>query len=883
MAELLGPQTVPDLSLSVPRLSSGAAIAAAVTHVAVSKEPIAVNRASSSSCFASSGLNGGRSLAAPCSTQPSAPLPAAPSSKGQGQVSQAMAEVSSQPRAGFPQSPTLSPSLWGPTPRLDHAAQSGDEGPRLAASSTQIPMDVGYARMVPTPQSWVDLEDCRQDNRLPSRVRARSGSANSLNLRAEEPAEELHAVNFPSTLRGLGRLQRAATGDTSRSRLRPGARRQTSQKGYLDTHDGMRNSAPHLNREPPPYHHGGMEPATASGGLNRGAQRFGAFLSSGASPPHHASATHDTSAEKNGESPPWRPPGRAPVQSGRGKGQHSRGWAQSCGSGDAGPSDDVGTPAVRSLQLSMSPPPCRAPASGASPYIGSRTGVPLHTGSDQGRWPLLREPGFEPLGPMLRSLEFQVSALFELMDAHLARDLADHSVTDVISQKRELVMETFDAVKDALWGQQRKVLRPERIRSLGNGGSLDVSQVPVHSSCDQTAGGLRDLEALQSQLARRVAAVVDDGPDCNINNLDCSAPSSIANGSIAYSGRAVSGPDRMLGHGDLERMFPSAIGTEYTGASSISFLDEASAFAAGGFAPCASGFATAAAPWPREPVAAYAMGVPSAGAAVIAPWHREPVSHPMGTTPAANGYGTYPAGVFYPPPPMASQPCAEMPGFASPMMPGPQMPFYPVGTEQAPQVHVMPSHVMPCQMPPAVSQMPSALHPGTVVAPLGPFTHGAPTVDVSSAETAQGDRGEVAHLRAQLTSMLEVGESFKKDAQDALRRLDASGLSVQDSSQRSPDPTHATIAGARVGAVSMTSVAGRAFVAGPGALHMASIAGNALMEAGSDIPSGHVAPARSAPTRDLLSSVASAGEPLQATALAPLVLTPTNFHYKSPA
>ena len=36
----------------------------------------------------------------------------------------------------------------------------------LAASSTQIPMDVGYARMVPTPQSWVDLEDCRQDNRL---------------------------------------------------------------------------------------------------------------------------------------------------------------------------------------------------------------------------------------------------------------------------------------------------------------------------------------------------------------------------------------------------------------------------------------------------------------------------------------------------------------------------------------------------------------------------------------------------------------------------------------------------------------------------------------------------------------------------------------------
>ncbi|CAE8625099.1 unnamed protein product, partial [Polarella glacialis] len=79
----------------------------------------------------------------------------------------------------------------------------------------------------------------------------------------------------------------------------------------------------------------------------------------------------------------------------------------------------------------------------------------LGSKSDRDSWPVLGE-GFEPLGPMLRSLEFQVGALFELMDAHSSREEADASVIEVIDRKRDSVVETFEAVKDALWWQDRR-------------------------------------------------------------------------------------------------------------------------------------------------------------------------------------------------------------------------------------------------------------------------------------------------------------------------------------------------------------------------------------------------------------------------------------------
>lgn len=137
---------------------------------------------------------------------------------------------------------------------------------------------------------------------------------------------------------------------------------------------------------------------------------------------------------------------------------------------------------------------------------------------------------------MLRSLEFQVGALFELMDAHTSLDVADSSVAEVIDRKRESLAETFDAVKEALWWQQRRQ-RQSRARP---GRELDAwasapSQtpsgrhmlVPMHTPASTPPGsastnntrvappiagsGLQELEALHSQLARRVAAVVEDG------------------------------------------------------------------------------------------------------------------------------------------------------------------------------------------------------------------------------------------------------------------------------------------------------------------------------------------------------------------------------------
>merc|ERR1712032_1053142 len=99
----------------------------------------------------------------------------------------------------------------------------------------------------------------------------------------------------------------------------------------------------------------------------------------------------------------------------------------------------------------------------------------------------------------------------------------------------------------------------------------------------------------------------------------------------------------------------------------------------------------------------------------------------------------------------------------------------------------------------------------------------------SSGIVAEGEPGDVASLRAHLTSMLEAGETFRRDAQDALRRLDASALSPQEPAQAAPDAVHnSSISGARVGAISVAPVSQKIKTDGQGALHMASIAGKAL-------------------------------------------------------
>lgn len=106
---------------------------------------------------------------------------------------------------------------------------------------------------------------------------------------------------------------------------------------------------------------------------------------------------------------------------------------------------------------------------------------------------------------MMRSLEFQVGALLELTDAHKSYDLTDHDVTEVINRKRDLVMETFQTVREALWWQQRKqrqALRRQR--------DADTSPPwPSGQSTELESSGLRELEALKLQLTQRVAQVIE--------------------------------------------------------------------------------------------------------------------------------------------------------------------------------------------------------------------------------------------------------------------------------------------------------------------------------------------------------------------------------------
>lgn len=120
--------------------------------------------------------------------------------------------------------------------------------------------------------------------------------------------------------------------------------------------------------------------------------------------------------------------------------------------------------------------------------------LPDYTGYN---WP---SEQFEPLGSMIRSLEFQVSALFELMDAHSAE--ADASVLEVINRKREAVDDTFQALKEAVWWTRRLREQPcEAGPRLGR---------TSHFTGDRRdRSGLQELEALQSQLDVRISQVME--------------------------------------------------------------------------------------------------------------------------------------------------------------------------------------------------------------------------------------------------------------------------------------------------------------------------------------------------------------------------------------
>mmetsp|Transcript_41376 Transcript_41376/g.89686 ORF Transcript_41376/g.89686 Transcript_41376/m.89686 type:complete len:430 (-) Transcript_41376:101-1390(-) len=120
--------------------------------------------------------------------------------------------------------------------------------------------------------------------------------------------------------------------------------------------------------------------------------------------------------------------------------------------------------------------------------------LPDYTGYN---WP---SEQFEPLGSMIRSLEFQVSALFELMDAHSAE--ADASVLEVINRKREAVDDTFQALKEAVWWTRRRREQPcEAGPRLGR---------TSHFTGDRRdRSGLQELEALQSQLDVRISQVME--------------------------------------------------------------------------------------------------------------------------------------------------------------------------------------------------------------------------------------------------------------------------------------------------------------------------------------------------------------------------------------
>jgi len=111
---------------------------------------------------------------------------------------------------------------------------------------------------------------------------------------------------------------------------------------------------------------------------------------------------------------------------------------------------------------------------------------------------------------MLRSLEFQVEALFELMDAHSFKEEADASVVDVINRKREALHNTFAALKEALWWTRRQSEGPASSSAFPRSsmGAWAEAEAP---GLDPESSGLTELEVLQSQLAKRISVVVENG------------------------------------------------------------------------------------------------------------------------------------------------------------------------------------------------------------------------------------------------------------------------------------------------------------------------------------------------------------------------------------
>eukprot|EP00439_Symbiodinium_sp_Y106_P072072 s2382_g13.t1 len=125
-------------------------------------------------------------------------------------------------------------------------------------------------------------------------------------------------------------------------------------------------------------------------------------------------------------------------------------------------------------------------------------------------WPW--QEGIEPLASMLRSLEFQVEALFELMDAHSFKEEADASVVDVINRKREALHNTFAALKEALWWTRS---------------SVDV-EADTRESFRRKVGVCRHLHAKQglreAKPKKRKRMPQPDEPDCAQPGVLLAAP-----------------------------------------------------------------------------------------------------------------------------------------------------------------------------------------------------------------------------------------------------------------------------------------------------------------------------------------------------------------------
>ncbi|CAE7756279.1 azoB, partial [Symbiodinium sp. CCMP2456] len=134
-------------------------------------------------------------------------------------------------------------------------------------------------------------------------------------------------------------------------------------------------------------------------------------------------------------------------------------------------------------------------------------------------WPW--QEGIEPLASMLRSLEFQVEALFELMDAHSFKDEADASVVDVINRKREALHNTFAALKEALWWTRRQSERPVSTSMAPRFSGPWAEEAP---GLDPESSGLTELEVLQSQLAKRISVVVENGSVEKFKPKEAQAP-----------------------------------------------------------------------------------------------------------------------------------------------------------------------------------------------------------------------------------------------------------------------------------------------------------------------------------------------------------------------